>query len=489
MTEKEQLELLKDILTDVLENNSEIEYDDIKDIKFFVKESMSMICDNLNHDLIDYNLSKMLKCTFTLNNDFDGKIIYNRSDMIIPDEYQNLVKHVDYIANLPQPEQRTKEWFDMRKNMITASCAAQAVNENPYRNQTSDYLILDKLGMGEPFIDNKFVHHGKKYEEVATKIYENIYNVKVEEYGLIPHISEPRISYVGASPDGIASHYKLDNSFSDMVGRMLEIKCPFSRTIKTKGEIDGEICPHYYWCQVQQQLECCDLEYCDFWQCNLKEYKKREDWLNDIEPTKSTEEQEKDIFIPRNCQKGCVIQLLPKNKITEFCLFDAKYIYPPDINMSLFEYDQWVLETISQLYGKYYPIMKDYVFDRVLYWKLENSHNVIILRDKVWFAKVHPTFKEIWEKIVYLRDRPKEALKFKEDLLSKRRTYKKRSSKKNSSKSDSTKSDSSKSKESLFVNSDSDSESENKKKKLIKKVTVRKKQKNIVTENLFVDSD
>ena len=45
---------------------------------------------------------------------------------------------------LPQPEQRTKEWFDMRKNMITASCAAQAVNENPYRNQSDqDKLPID----------------------------------------------------------------------------------------------------------------------------------------------------------------------------------------------------------------------------------------------------------------------------------------------------------------------------------------------------------
>ena len=64
----------------------------------------------------------------------------------------------------------------------------------------------------------------------------------------------------------------MENNFSDMVGRMLEIKCPLTRKIKTSGEVDGEICPHYYYCQVQQQLECCDLEYCDFWQCSLQEF-------------------------------------------------------------------------------------------------------------------------------------------------------------------------------------------------------------------------
>ena len=54
-----------------------------------------------------------------------------------------------------------------------------------------------------------------------------------------------------------------------------------SGQIKTKGIVDGEICPHYYWCQVQQQLKCCALEKCDFWQCSLIEYSSEEQLLND----------------------------------------------------------------------------------------------------------------------------------------------------------------------------------------------------------------
>ena len=77
-----------------------------------------------------------------------------------------------------------------------------------------------------------------------------------------------------------------------MTGRMLEIKCPYSRKIKTKGKIDNGICPHYYWTQVQQQLECADLESCDFWQCKLFEYNNRMEWLNDTNhKTVNTEEQ------------------------------------------------------------------------------------------------------------------------------------------------------------------------------------------------------
>ena len=475
MNENEQLDLIKSITKDVITNNSDINYDDILNVKKFIKDTIKFIDDDIRDEFIDYNLNKLLKCIFVINEDEDGDIIYDREKLDVPDDYKKLVKHVDYIANLPQPEQRTEEWFDMRRNMITASCAAQAINENPYRNQTADYLILDKLGMGEAFVDNKFVHHGKKYEETATKIYENIYNVVVEEYGLIPHLPEPRISYIGASPDGIASHYTLNNQFSDMVGRMLEIKCPFSRKIKTEGAVDGEICPHYYWCQVQQQLECCDLEYCDFWQCNIKEYVDRDEWLEDTTPTASTEEQNKVIDIPKNCQKGCIIQLLPKSKINEFCLFDAKYIYPPSINMTLFEYDQWILETISQLYKKHYPLIKDYVFDRVLYWKLENSHNVVIKRDREWFERVKPQYKSVWDKVLHLRDNPKEALKFKEELTkpkTRKRSYKKNKSPKKSKD------------EELFVNSDSETEEDKS-----KKIFVKSKSKSKSNEDLFIDSD
>ena len=88
-----------------------------------------------------------------------------------------------------------------------------------------------------------------------------------------------------------------------------------------------------------------------------------------------------------------IIQLLPKNKITEFCIYDAKYIYPKDINMTVSEYNKWVLNEIHN-FSKH-ELYKTYVFDRVLYWKLENCHNVVIKRDKKWFKKNYPKFKNV----------------------------------------------------------------------------------------------
>lgn len=408
---EEQLDSLKDIIYDYLENN-DLYYNDIQDFKKIIIENMEFIYSNLNYKLIDNNFLKLINFKLEYNFNEKCKNLFNKDYVQIPTEYIDLVNHVKYIAELPQPEQRTQEWFDMRKNMITASCAAQVIGENPYPNQGPDEFILDKLNLGPPFIDNRFVHHGKKYEEIATKIYENIYNIKVDEYGLVPHISRPRIPFIGASPDGIASHYDLENNFSDMVGRMLEIKCPLTRKIKTSGKVDGEICPHYYYCQVQQQLECCDLEYCDFWQCSLQEFYSKDELFEDETKINYKEEQDKQLNVPINCRMGYIIQLLPKNKITKFCLFDAKYIYPEDVNKTILEYDLWLLDEITNLHRKYPDLMKNYVFDRVLYWKLNVCHNVKIQRNRDWFKEKYPMYKELWERIILYRSNKKELNKF-----------------------------------------------------------------------------
>jgi len=464
MNQEIQLSFLKDIISDYCQNNI-ILYEDYNSIKNHVMLTMGMIFDNINTNLVNYNLPKLLKLKYEFNDEYAGKIIYDKNNIDIPEEYQKLVDHVDFIANIPQPEQRTPEWFEMRKSMITASCAAQAIGENPYPNQKPENLILDKLNLGEPFIDNKFVHHGKKYEEIATKVYENIYDIKVKEYGLVPHISQPSVPFVGASPDGIASYLTLSNKFSPMIGRMLEIKCPYSRKIKLEGEIDGDICPHYYYCQVQQQLECCDLEYCDFLQCSIKEYLSKEEMLDDEIELVYKEEQNQDLWIPENCRQGCIIQLLPKDKIKEFCLFDAKYIYPNDIDMSFYEYDQWVLNEITNLHQKHSNLMKNYVFDRVLYWRLTICHNVKIKRDKKWFNDKLPTFKALWDKIVLYRNNKKELNKFVKEYNDKKNKRKRKK------KPDV--------KEILFIDSESSEDANN--------VSTLNKKTN--KETLFVDSD
>merc|ERR1711916_359719 len=112
MNDENQLKFLKEILLDLC-NNDELCYENLNHIKEHIINTMEMVYDNVNYDLIDYNFYKLLKINFNYNHDYEGIVIYNQDEIIIPDEYKELVDHVDFLANLPQPEQRTEEWFDL----------------------------------------------------------------------------------------------------------------------------------------------------------------------------------------------------------------------------------------------------------------------------------------------------------------------------------------------------------------------------------------
>lgn len=389
----------------------------IKDIKKkfkFDKFDYKFICNNSkfffeelrNKYDVDFELIKTI--VYNLCNKNTSMICYRDYDRLfdkikIPKEYQKLENHFQKLKNLPQPEQRTKEWFDYRHNRITASDTAAAIDLNPYEPVES--FILKKCDPDHKFLDNENVYHGKKYEPIATLIYEYIYNVRVIEFGALP--SETYI-ILGASPDGICSCSTLDNKFSPMLGRMLEIKCTTSRHIYTSGRIHGNICPYYYYCQVQQQLECCDLEECDFWQCKIVELN-RENYLadtcsNTIHTVGTNAEQ---IKIDNKIKSGVILKFLPKKWEPEFdgdsIEWKSKFIYPPRLDMDLLEYESWIVNTLSDWMIKYRELAEHFYFEKVVYWKLESSHNVLIKRDRHFFGNIYPLLEDTWSKVIYYR--------------------------------------------------------------------------------------
>jgi len=137
--------------------------------------------------------------------------------------------------------QRSEEWLELRKNVLTASDVPSAIGDNPYQKPFE--LMLKKCGKGEPFTGNMFTEHGNKYEDEARIIYEERYGEKVHEIGLYIH---PTIKWLGGSPDGITES-----------GKLVEIKCPYRR------KITGEV-PIHYMGQIQMCMEILDLESCDF---------------------------------------------------------------------------------------------------------------------------------------------------------------------------------------------------------------------------------
>ncbi len=360
---------------------------------------------------------KLFKIKFKLiNDDIDSKCIrdceYLFDKIKVPPEYKKLQDHFNKLKDLPQPVQKTKEWFDYRHNRITASDTASAIDLNPYEPVES--FILKKCDPTHKFLDNENVYHGKKYEPIATSIYEYIYNNKVIEFGALP---SEIYNILGASPDGICSSSSLDYKFSPLLGRMLEIKCVVQRKIYPSGKLAGHICPFYYYCQVQQQLECCDLEKCDFWQCKIKEYKSRTEYLvdecNDTQHTVGIPKDKiysdcEEIIIDNRIKKGIILKFLPKIWTPEFdgdsIEWKSKFLYPSNLLMDENDYDAWIANILSNWFVTYPDVAETHYFEKIVYWKLEESHNVTIDRDRKFFQNILPILNETWNKVLYYRN-------------------------------------------------------------------------------------
>jgi putative phage-type endonuclease len=306
------------------------------------------------------------------------------------------------------PEQKSIKWLEMRESKITASDMGCVIGENKY--EPSWRFILKKL-YKMPFRGNMNTYHGNKYERIATMIYEYRMNVVIHDFGLLEHDT---IKFLGASPDGIISEYKADKKHkTKFVGRMLEIKCPVSRDIKITDSVEDTV-PIYYYCQVQQQLEVCELDECDFWQCKIYEYNNREEFIEDTHPMEPFRSKLNEL------EKGCLIQLMPKviknrEKEYEDLIYEhAKFIHPPKIEMTPYECDMWILETINKVNND--VDFMDYYVDRVVYWRLDVSHCITIKRDIEWFKSKLPLMKAAWEQVEFFR-KNSEAKKILSDYL------------------------------------------------------------------------
>ena len=317
---------------------------------------------------------------------YEKRIIRIKED--IPDILHNL-------KQLVLPEQRSKEWYDMRGNVLTASSLATALGKGHFGTRLD--LLIDKTSTEEkPFISNDIIEWGVKYEPIATTFYEKLNQLKIVEFGLVPH---PKLTIFGASPDGICD----SDSPTDYVGRMLEIKCPPVR--KFTKEV-----PHHYWIQMQGQLETCDLEECDFLQVKLLEYKDDEDYNNDICL----------MYDNTTLMEGYSGNNLPKGLMITISYLDDKknktYIYEyPEFYLSYTEYLEW-FDVIKEKYtDDKYTITKKW-------WKIERYECTLVGRDRQWWNNIVPDIIDFWEDVESYRQKGNQELV---DKKNKRRRKKK----------------------------------------------------------------
>ena len=294
---------------------------------------------------------------------------------------------IDFLFKLPQPEQRTEPWYQMRHNMMTASDIGIPTGDATHGSKLE--LFRKKCGYGKPFLGNAFTQHGVKYEPVATEIYEFRMGVKVIEFGLIQH---QWISFIGASPDGIVMNEE-EREGSPPTGTMLEIKCPFKRKIFLD---DGSVnIPGEYFAQMQTQMEVTKLPRCDFQQCDINEYGSFEAFAAD------NDADGKPGINAAGNEKGCLMEYsnIVDNKIE----YSYEYCPVATDNEACLE---WVQERRKGNNA------------HAIYWYLNDMSIVPVYREIDWFVGNLPKITAFWEKILHYRSHPDEA---KRDLEPKRR--------------------------------------------------------------------
>ena len=282
-----------------------------------------------------------------------------------------MAEKIAILQCIPQPEQKTAEWYTFRYNLITASSLWKVFGTKSQINN----LIYEKCKPLDTLVhirNNTYtegaMHWGVKYEPVTIQIYEDMFDTKIGEFGCIPH---PKYSYIGASPDGI--NIAPDNK---RFGRMLEIKNIVNR------DITG-IPKEEYWIQTQIQMETCDLEECDFVETRFKEYDTEEQFYMDTLPK----------------YRGIILHFIerPPSIINEETQLSNTpyYVYMPlDIPLQKSDINKWIDVQKTKMY------IDNRVLFSVKYWYLDEISCVYIPRNRVWFSYAVPRIQEIWDTIV-----------------------------------------------------------------------------------------
>jgi putative phage-type endonuclease len=358
------LEEIKDIFYIQMEEHiDDIDYgDDIEDdMNELIDDAFNIFITTFHTERSNNNFIKDIEIDKDIINEFELKI--------------------NKLRAIPQPEQRTPEWYSFRWNLITASNAYKAFDSQSAINQ----LIYEKCQPLKSFDEsedvkeikmvntNTAMHWGQKYEPLSVMIYEDMYKSTVEDFGCIQHTS---YKFLGASPDGI-----IIESSTGRYGRMLEIKNPVSR------EITG-IPKKEYWVQMQLQMEVCDLDDCDFLETKFSEYPDYNSYINDSLIISEQKELDNKRLVNTKDEnyKGIIIYFHTKDG-SPFYLYKPLDIYLPE------DIEKWEEENID----KYQSPSYNYIFIKFIYWRIDKLSCVLVSRNKDWFKNNIGQLENVWK--------------------------------------------------------------------------------------------
>lgn len=336
--------------------------------KYFKKHINDNVDSIDNIDKEEY-IEKILKIIYKNDKILEKKNITRDN---VKNRLKSILKYRNKLYNLkkmPLIKQRTPEWYELRKSRLTASDAYDAIGNNN--------LLLAKKKAGVYIDDVKLnkvppIKWGTMFEDMAMRCYSQINDdMIINEFGLIP---DKELEHFGASPDGISE-----------MGIMIEIKCPYMRKIK-----DGFIPPKYI-TQMQGQLAVCNLEECDYVECEFRQYINIEDYIQDINP----------------------IDVKNHGVIAEFTLKDTDefyYIYS-DIYLTPTE----CLKTVENRVVEELKNNNNIVFNKIIPWKLLLINVQRVNFNKPEWENIKPKIINFWDKVENCKNLPVEYKKKKEE--------------------------------------------------------------------------
>jgi hypothetical protein len=261
----------------------------------------------------------------------------------------------------PQSVQRTEEWYKEMKEVLSASefyklfgsprtrgqlvlskvlpdATATAVPEESSLSQRKCCLTVEMT----PF------DWGIRFEPIAKQILEAKWKAKIAEMGRLHH---PIRKGLAASPDGLIC----EAESIDLIGDLVEIKCPSSRVI-------GNYIVSDYWYQMQLQLEVTGSHICQFSEFCFRSY---------------TAQKPETVEAPANPIEKGVLYIIQNEAQMEL-----KYLYGP---LGSLDWEP-TLETGWE------------ILERVP-WYLEKLSIQPVARDEVWFQSILPLINAFWQDV------------------------------------------------------------------------------------------
>jgi hypothetical protein len=334
--------------------------DDISELFVVEWRDANLISNDGDDEYIEELVTQLVNTFFVdYNNEFPERSASDTKKTTL--DKTRIAKQIEHLQMLPLPAQKSKEWYEYRHGLMTASNIWKALSTDAQRNS----LIYEKCKPHDAVssFSSGTLQWGILYETVSIMIYEKMFKTKIADFGCIQH---PTHKCIGASPDGI----NVDPD-SERYGRMIEVKNIVNR------EITG-IPKEEYWVQTQIQMETCDLDECDFIETRFKEYETVTEFNNDTE-------QE---------WRGVILRW-ELNASGEHRVVAPVYNHMPFDRLA--DVDVWIVERKNEMKA-------NHRLSSVSYWYLDEFSCVYVPRNRRWFQAALPVLLNTWDIIVKERE-------------------------------------------------------------------------------------